>query len=118
MSQEQAEFQQRHVGRRYSDRFPSLPADSNSEFKEDKNKVLMYLLTSLIAIAVALIGYLCLESKKQGEILARMEERSKIYLEQNKKFTEEQLTQDLHINRLSLEMKELQIKAADRGWNK
>ena len=53
---------------------------------------------------------------KQGKILVRMEERSQASIEQNKLFRQELEHGTLVDARLSLEIKHLQIIAAQHGW--
>lgn len=76
----------------------------------------IWLLGTMLAVTGMLLGYLCVGQIEQGKILVRMEERSQASIEQNKLFRQELEHGTLVDARLSLEIKHLQIIAAQHGW--
>lgn len=103
---------QRHPGRRVTD----MGGDGGLTFPVAMGRGAVWMLGTMLSVTGILLGWLCVGQMEQGKILVRMEERSQAQVEQTKAFREEQLKQDLVSSRLSLELKHLQIMAAQHGW--
>lgn len=97
------------MGRRMSDK-------SELTFPVAISKTAIWLLGTLLSGNAALMVYLCLQSVEQGKILTRMEERSQTAKEQFQLFHQELERLTVTDTRLSLELKRLQIAAAQHGW--
>lgn len=101
----------RHPGRRATD-----PKGDELTFPVAIGRGAVWMLGTMLAITGSLLAWLCLGQMEQGKMLVRMEERSQAASEQTKVFHQELERLTLTDNRLSLEMKQLQIIAAQHGW--
>jgi hypothetical protein len=90
--------------------------DSEMTFPMAISRAMVWLLVTMLGVVGVLLGWLCVGQMENSKTLVRMEERSAAALEQNKMFHQELERLTLTDNRLSLELKELQIAAASHGW--
>jgi len=90
--------------------------DAEMTFPVAISKAMVWLLVTLLGVTGMLLSWLCLGQMETSKTLVRMEERSAAAIEQNKMFHQEMERLTLTDNRLSLELKELQIAAARHGW--
>jgi len=67
-------------------------------------------------LSAGLLGWLCYSTMTMREQMVAMNERSIAYKEQQTIFHQELERLTLTDNRLSLELKRLQIQAAQHGW--
>jgi hypothetical protein len=97
------------LGRRMND-------DSQLTFPVAISKTAVWLLGGMLTGNAALLAWLAIQQMEQGKVLVRMDERSQITKEQMQAFHSELERLTLTDNRLSLELKRLQIAAAQHGW--
>jgi hypothetical protein len=90
--------------------------DSELTFPVAMSKAVVWLLVTMMTVVGALLVWLCVGQLENSKTLVRMEERSAVAIEQNKIFHQELERLTLTDNRLSLELKNLQIAAARHGW--
>jgi hypothetical protein len=109
MSEAERIYSREGRGRRASD-------NASAEIASDKSDVLMKLLTGLVSVRVALVGWLCLGQMETGKMLVRMEERSQANAEQTKIFHQELERLTLTDARLSLRLENFRVLAAQHGW--
>lgn len=80
------------------------------------DRIVMWLVAGLVGTTMTLVGWLCLQQQEQGKLLVKMDERSQMTKEQMVVFHNELERLTLTDNHLSLELKHLQIIAAEHGW--
>jgi hypothetical protein len=80
------------------------------------DRLVMWLMAGGVSGLCFLVGWLCLQQMEQGKVLTAINERSMYTKEQMQVFHNELERLTLTDNRLSLELKRLQIQAAEHGW--
>lgn len=97
------------LGRRMSDK-------QELTFPIAISKTAVWLLGGMLTGNAMLLGWLCLQQMEQGKVLVRMDERSHTAKEQMQIFHAELERLTNTDNKLSAEVKALQLQAAEHGW--
>ena len=105
----------RHPGRRAED-----PGGGELTFPIAISRIAVWALLTILGLSGALQMYLAQASSEHTTTLARMEERSRIYVEQNleqsKLFHQELERLTLNDTIITSDVRDLQIQAAAHGW--
>lgn len=97
------------IGRRIVDK-------SHLTFPIAISKIAIWMLGSLLSGNAVLLAYLCLSSVEHGKILTRMDERDKAVKEELHNLHERDLTNEVTLKQVEIDIKEIQLQAAAHGW--